>query len=70
MNEEYILNTINTILSTREIGEPNNVPHQELINAVLEDLKVALNELVSEKRLTFRKDINGRPLFYINGAVG
>ena len=70
MNEEYILNTIKTILSERKKGNPNYVPHQELINAILDDLKVALNVLVSEKRLTYRKDINGRPLFYINGDVG
>ena len=70
MNEEYILNTIKGILSERKVGDPNYVTHQEVINAVLEDLKVALNELVSERLLTFRKDINGRPLFYINGEVG
>ncbi len=69
MNEEYILNTIKGILSERKRGEPNYVPHQELINALLEDLKMALNELVSEGALTFRKDVNGRPLFYINGGV-
>lgn len=69
MNEEYILNTIKGILSERKKGNPNYVHHQELINALLEDLKVVLNELVKGGRLTFRKDINGRPLFYINEGV-
>lgn len=69
MNEEYILNTIKVILSERKVGDPNYVTHQEVINAVLEDLKVALNVLVSENLLTFRKDINGRPLFYVNEGL-
>lgn len=69
MNEEYIINTIKGILSERKRGEPNYVSHQELINALLEDLKMALNELVSDGALTFRKDVNGRPLFYINEGL-
>lgn len=69
MNTEYVLNTVKAILSTRKVGDPNYVHHQELISLVLEDLKMALSELVSENKLTFHKDINGRPLFYINGGV-
>ncbi len=69
MNEEYILNTIKGILSKRKVGKPNFVPHQELIKAVLGDLKVVLNELVANNSLLFRRDINGRPLFYINERV-
>lgn len=64
MNEDYIYNTIKRILSERENNIPNNVPYNELVRAITEDLKLILNDLVSDKKITFRKDVNGGLLFY------
>lgn len=64
MNEDYIYNTIKRILSERKNNIPNNVPYNELVTAIMDDLKLILNGLVSNKKITFRKDVNGNLLFY------
>lgn len=64
MNTDYVYNTIKRILGERENNRPNNVPFNELSKAVMEDLKLAVNQLVSDKRISFRKDVNGNLLLY------
>lgn len=66
MNEEYLLKTINAVISTKKFGL---VHINDLKEAVFEDMKMALNELVSEKKLIFQRDVNGNPIFKINGGV-
>lgn len=64
MNEDYIYNTIKRILSERQNNTPNNVPYNELVKEITSDLKLIINDLVSKKKITFRKDVNGGLLFY------
>lgn len=64
MTTEYVLNVIESILKQRVIQEPNCVPYNELATQIIEDLKMAINQLVEDKKITFRKDVNGRLLFY------
>ena len=66
MNEEYLLKTIDAVLSTKKLGF---VHINDLKEAVFEDMKMAINELVSEKKLIFQRDVNGNPIFKINGGV-
>jgi hypothetical protein len=66
MGTEYILNTIKVLLEQKKRFEPNGVPYRELCDAILEDVKMAINELCSEGRITFRQDINKMPIFYVN----
>lgn len=64
MNTDYVYNTIKRILGERVNNRPNNVPFNELSKAVMEDLKLAVNQLVSDKKISFRKDVNGNLLLY------
>lgn len=64
MNTDYVYNTIKRILGERVNNLPNNVPFNELSKAVMEDLKLAVNQLVSDKKISFRKDVNGNILLY------
>ena len=64
MNEKYLLNTINALASTDVLGR---VHINKLKEAIFEDLKQALNELVRNEKLTFQRDVNGNPIFSING---
>lgn len=64
MNTDYVYNTIKRILGERVNNLPNNVPFNELSKAVMEDLKLAVNQLVSDKKISFRKDVNGNLLLY------
>lgn len=64
MNHDYVYNTIKRILSERRNNIPNNVPYNELTKEILSDLKLVLNDLVGQKKITFKKDINGNLLFY------
>lgn len=64
MNEDYVYNTIMRILSSRKNNIPNNVPYNELVKEITSDLKLIINDLVSDKKITFRKDVNGNLLFY------
>ncbi len=64
MNTDYVYNTIKRILGERVNNRPNNVPFNELSKAVMEDLKLAVNQLVSDKKISFSKDVNGNLLLY------
>lgn len=66
MGTEYILNTIKVLLEKKKRFEPNGVPYRELCDDILEDVKTAINELCSEGRITFMRDINKMPIFYVN----
>lgn len=65
MTSDYVYNTIKRILEARVIQEPNCVPHRELVLEICDDLKLAVNQLVEEKRIRFQKGINDI-LYYIN----
>lgn len=65
MTSDYVYNTIKRILETRVIQEPNCVPQRELILEICDDLKLAINQLIEEKRIRFQKGINDI-LYYIN----
>lgn len=65
MTSEYVYNTIKRILEARVIQEPNCVPHRELVLEICDDLKLAVNQLVEEKHITFRRGINDI-LYYDN----
>lgn len=66
MDFEYILNTIKVLMEQHKDKVPNGAPYKELLDVVHEDLKMLLNELVSEDKLRFNTDINKQPIFYIN----
>lgn len=65
MTSDYVYNTIKRILEARVIQEPNCVPHRELVLEICDDLKLAVNQLVEEKRITFHRGINDI-LYYDN----
>ena len=65
MNEEYLLKTIDAVISAKGFAHISSIK-----DAVFEDLKMALNQLVTEGRLSFQRDKNGNPIFSINGEVG
>lgn len=62
MNEEYLLKTIDAVVSANGFGHISYIK-----DAVFEDLKMALNQLVSDGKLKFQRDKNGNPIFSING---
>lgn len=66
MGTEYIYKTIKVLLEQRKSSDPNGVPYIELWEAIQEDVKMAINELVSEGRITFKMNINKQPIFYDN----
>lgn len=66
MTTDYVYNVIKSILSTRVLNDPNCVPYAELAKAVNEDMQMAINQLITEKRITFRRNVNGFPIFYDN----
>lgn len=66
MDIEYVYKTIKVLLEQRVGKEPSGVPFNELATAVIEDLKMSLNELVEEKRLSYKININKQPIFYDN----
>lgn len=66
MNEEYLLNTIDAVISTKKTGYAHI---NDIRDIVLEDMKLALNQLVSDKKLLFHRDVNGNPIFKKNGGV-
>ena len=68
MTTDYVYNTVHRKLSERVISEPNCVSFNELTKEIVSDLKLALNQLIADKRLTFRKNVNGELLFYDNEA--
>lgn len=68
MNEEYLLKTIEAIISTHENGL-NYVHINELRSVLEEDMKMAVNQLIIDKRIRFQRDVNGNPIFFINEGV-
>ena len=64
MNEEYVYNTIVRILSQRTNNIPNSVPFNELLGEIIDDLKMVINNLVSDKRIKYSRDVNGGLLIY------
>ena len=66
MNEEYLLNTIDAVISTKKTGYAHI---NEIRDIVLEDMKLALNQLVLDKKLLYHRDVNGNPIFKKNGGV-
>lgn len=66
MGTEYVYKTIKILLEQRAGKVPSGVPFMELLKLVEEDLKMAINELVSEGRIAYKVDINKRPIFYDN----
>lgn len=66
MDTDYVYKTIKFLLEQKVMVEPRGVHYTDLMHAIEEDLQMALNELVAEGMLTFKKDINKRPIFYDN----
>lgn len=66
MDADYVYKTIKFILEQRTNIVPSGVPFKVLVDAIQEDLKMAINELVSEGLITFKQDINKQPIFYDN----
>lgn len=66
MNTEYVYKTIKFLLEQRSMLVPRGVPFKVLVDAIHEDLKMAINELVSEGLISFKQDINKQPIFYDN----
>lgn len=66
MNEEYLLNTIDAVISTKKTGYAHI---NDIRDIVLEDMKLALNQLVLDKKLLYHRDVNGNPIFKKNGGV-
>ena len=66
MNEEYLLNTIDAVISTKKTGYAHI---NDIRDIVLDDMKLALNQLVLDKKLLFHRDVNGNPIFKKNGGV-
>ena len=66
MNTDYVYKTIKFLLEQRMNIVPSGVPYKVLVDAIQDDLKMALNELVTEGRITFKQDISKQPIFYDN----
>ena len=66
MDREYVYKTIKFILEQRVNLVPSGVPYKVLVDAIQDDLKMAINELVGEGLISFKKDINKQPIFYDN----
>lgn len=66
MDIDYVYNTIKFLLEQRMMLVPKGVPYDVLVDAVQDDLKMALNELVGEGRISFKQTVNKQPIFYDN----
>lgn len=66
MDIDYVYKTIRFLLEQRAKIVPRGVPYKVLVDAIQDDLKMAINELVSEGRISFKQDINKQPIFYDN----
>lgn len=66
MDTEYVYKTIKFILEQRAMIVPSGVPYTVLLDAIQDDLKMAVNELCSEGRISFKIDVNKNPIFYDN----
>ncbi len=69
MNEEYIFNVVRRISTERRPDSAEFVRYGVLLEAIQEDVKLALNSLVSQKKLEFSRTVNGELLFRANGRV-
>ncbi len=69
MNEEYIFNVVRRISTERTPDKAEFVRYGALLEAIQEDVKLALNSLVSQKKLAFSRTVNGELLFKENGRV-
>ncbi len=69
MNEDYIFNVVQRISTERNPDKAAFVRYDEVLAAVREDVQLALNELVSQKKLKFSKTVNGGLLFRAYGGV-
>ena len=58
MNTNYIYNTLQGILSTRRIGVPGMVTRRELLTSILEDLDMAIDQLVEDGKVVLRESVN------------
>ena len=47
----------------------NYVHINELRSVLEEDMKMAVNQLIIDKRIRFQRDVNGNPIFFINEGV-
>ena len=66
MDTDYVYKTIKFLLEQRSNLVPSGVTYDILLEAIQDDLKMALNELVGEGRLTFKQTVNKIPIFYDN----
>lgn len=66
MDTDYVYKTIKFLLEQRSMMVPRGVPYRVLFDAIQDDLKMAVNELVAEGRVSFKIDINKQPIFYDN----
>lgn len=66
MEPEYVYKTIRLLLEQRTSIDPSGVPFNDVVGAVVEDLKMVLNALVDDGKLSFKIDINKQPIFYDN----
>ena len=66
MDTDYVYKTVKFLLEQRSMLVPRGVPYKVLVDAIQDDLKMALNELVTEGRISFKQDINKQPIFYDN----
>lgn len=66
MDRDYVYKTIKFLLEQRTSIVPSGVPFKVLVEAIHDDLKMALNELVGEGVISFKQDINKQPIFYDN----
>lgn len=69
MNEDYIFNVVQRIGAEKSPDKADYVRYDEVLAAVREDIQLALNELVSQKKLEFSKTVNGGLLFRAYGGV-
>lgn len=69
MTTSYVLNVIKTILNQRVIGEPNCVPRNELARSILEDLDMAIEQLMEDGLVEKHNSLND-VLFYVKEEEG
>ena len=58
MTTEYIYNTIKRIINGKVNREPKCATYNEVVKEVIDDLRLALGQLMEEKRIKSRDSIN------------
>ena len=66
MNEEYIFNVICRI-GNENPEKVSFVRYGALLEAIKEDVQLAINSLVLQKKIQFSRTVNDEPLFRTNG---